>query len=133
MKLIKQIGPRCMIYATAMLFDCDPKEVSDFVGHDGVGEDVIGIHIQEVQKFAMSKGYVLALFEPAPVLNDSVIHVWDDNEFFKFEGLMLGQTSKGANHCVAWDGEKIFDPRSIEDFAALRQFWAKVKLDLKSF
>ena len=109
MKLIKQVGPRCMIYATAMLFDCEPKEVSDFIGHDGVGEDVVGIHIQEIQKFALSKGYMLALFEPLPVLNDIFVHVWGDNPFLYFEGLMLGQTSTGANHCVAWDGENIFD------------------------
>lgn len=120
-----------MVYATAMLFDCEPEDVTSFIGHDGTLDDRLrGIHIQEIQAFALSRGYALALYEPRPVLGIEEVNVWKENYHIFMqgvEGLILGENATGGKHCVAWDGESIFDPRDPSDFKIMQQFWAKIR------
>lgn len=128
MKRLIQIGPRCMVYATAMLFDCTPEDVTSFLGHDGTLDNGLrGIHIQEIQAFALSRGHCLALYEFRPVLGTVEVDVWKEDYMFMHntEGLILGENASGGKHCVAWDGESIFDPREPSDFKIMQQFWAK--------
>lgn len=129
MKLIKQKGPRCLVWSAAMLFDVEPEEIIEFLGHDCIA----GVHIQEIQSFAMSKGFLLAPFEGVPVLVglDKPINIpnWSDQPWLEFEGIMLGETNKGNLHAVAWDGEQIFDPAVNPDFSGYHTFYAKIKID----
>lgn len=131
MGLIKVHGPLCMPASTAMLFDTTVEEVVSFLGHDGlavVDDKYQGIHVQELQRFALSKGYVLALYEPMPNLEGRLVDCWKDGfPLEKFDGLLLGETAKGANHCVAWVGGEMLNPTSSE-LVGLHQFWAKVKM-----
>jgi len=63
-----------MIWATAMLFDCSAQEVMNTLGHDGLK----GVHIQEIQRFAALKGYMLVPYEPNPNLDGTIVDCWDD-------------------------------------------------------
>ena len=123
MKLIKQKGPRCLVWAAAMVFDVEPEVIMDFVGHDCLA----GIHMQELQAFAVSRNKVLAPFEPAPTLEGSevpiVIEAWERHPWMQHQGIILGQTSKGNFHAVAWDGHTVFDPAVNPDFVGYHQFW----------
>ena len=118
-----------MVWAAAMVFNVEPEEIIEFLEHDCVA----GVHVQELQSFALSKGYALAPFEPEPQLAGNempvVIEAWIEQPWLQFEGIMLGQTSKGNNHAVAWDGEQIFDPAVEPDFVGYHQFWAKIKIN----
>ena len=129
MKLIKQSGPRCLVWSAAMALDVKPEEIIEFLGHDCV----IGVHIQEIQSFAMSKGFLFAPFEPAPMLGEAAIPLspptWGLQPWLQFEGIMLGETSKGNYHAVTWDGNQILDPAIEPDFKGYHQFWAKIKIN----
>ena len=121
MKLIKQKGPRCLVWAAAMVFDVEPETIMDFVGHDCLA----GIHMQELQAFALSIGRALAPFEPAPMLGTESVYPphWEQQPWMQHQGIMLGQTSKGNFHAVAWDGHTVFDPAVNPDFVGYHQFW----------
>lgn len=112
-----------MVWAAAMLFDKEPEEIMQLLGHDGLG----GVHMQELQKIALESGYSLVPFEPEPCLVDSVIDCWDFEPWLEHPGLMLGKTSKGNNHCVAWDGLEVYDPAISPDFVGYHTFYAKIK------
>lgn len=101
-----------------MLLDCTPQEVIDFLGHDGLK----GVHIQEIQAFAISKGFILALVEARPVLDN--VEVSTTLDVLKLgAGLLLGETSTGNKHCVAWDGEAVFDPNRHSIFSSIESLW----------
>ena len=119
MKSLKQKGPRCLVWSAAMLFDVEPETIMDFVGHDCL----TGIHMQELQAFAVSRNKVLAPFEPEPMLEDRPVAAWKEQPWLKHKGIMLGQTSKGNFHAVAWDGHTVFDPAVNPDFVGYHQFW----------
>lgn len=127
MRLIKLGGPRCLVWSAAMLFDVEPEEILDYLKHDCV----LGVHIQEIQSFALSKGFLLAPFEPQPMLVE--VHVcppnWPTQPWLQFEGIMLGETGKGHLHAVAWDGTEIYDPAIEPDFKGYHQFWAKTMIN----
>ena len=131
MALIKVHGPLCMPASTAMLFDTPMEGVISFLGHHGldvVDDKYRGIHIQEIQRFALSKGYALACFEPMPNLEGKVVDCWkDDFPTDKFDGLLLGETERGTFHCVAWIDKEICNPTSAE-LVGVHQFWAKIKI-----
>jgi len=108
-----------------MVLDVEPEEIMDFLGHDCLG----GVHMQEVQAFAMAKGFLFAPFEPEPMLAHTSVNPpgWISEPWLQFEGIMLGETHKGNLHAVAWDGATIFDSAIEPDFAGYHQFWAKIK------
>ena len=126
MKRLIQKGPRCLVWSAAMLFEADPEDIMEFVGHDCVK----GVHIQEIQAFAFSLGYLLAPFEPRPSLGDNQVLVpnWEGEPWLQFEGIMLGQNRNGNLHAVAWDRSNILDPAPMPDFEGYHQFWAKIKI-----
>ena len=128
MKLIKQSGPRCLVWSAAMVFDVEPEEILKFLGHDCVA----GVHMQEIQSFALSKGHLLAPFESMPTLvgidKPVTIPHWHLQPWLQFEGIMLGETRKGNYHAVAWDGEQVLDPAIEPDFSGYHQFWARIKM-----
>jgi len=129
MKHLTQKGPRCLVWSAAMVLDVEAGEILAFLGHDCV----LGVHMQEIQSFAMSKGFLLAPFEPQPMLGETGQAVrppnWRQESWLSFEGIMLGQTSKGNLHAVAWDGTNILDPALESDFVGYHQFWAKIKIN----
>lgn len=128
MKLLKQKGPRCLLYATAMVLDVAPEEIIEFLGHDCI----VGLHMQESQAFALSKGFLFAPFEPQPMLGIAATPLsppsWSQQPWLQFEGIMLGETRKGNYHAVAWDGKQILDPAIEPNFSGYHQFWAKTKI-----
>jgi len=129
MKLIKQKGPRCLIWAAAMVLDTEPEEIIEFVGRDCIA----GVHIQEIQAFAFSKGIALCPYEPHPVLASTLIKIepigWQEEPWLKYEGIMLGETNDGKYHAVAWDGGQILDPAINPKFAGYHMFYAKMILN----
>lgn len=145
MKLLRmKTGHRCFIYSAAMLLDETPETLMKELGHDGMiiawpdlqsPKCFRGVHIQEVQDLCLRRGKLLAAVEIAPRIGyDS--HHWtriynDDRETPRFlgaisgrPGLITGVYQNTAlpqdNHCVAWDGERIFDPN--DKITRLEQF-----------
>ena len=121
MKLLKQKGPRCLVWSAAMLFDVEPETIMQYLGHDCL----TGVHMQEIQSFAMSIGKALVPYEPRPQLGEESVQPpsWSKEPWLKHQGIMLGETSKGNLHAVAWDGHDIFDPAINPTFVGYHQFW----------
>jgi len=130
MKLQKQDGPHCLVYAAAMCLGVPAQEIHDFLGHDGTEvwwpeEDNIselrGIHIEEVIDFALEKCH--KVFYPINIRPMSAPHdqaepkccftysdEWMRNRFYN---RILAETAilVTPKHALAWDGYKIYDPR----------------------
>lgn len=118
----KQKGRTCLLYSAAMVFGVPASEIQEFLGHD-----CILLHIQELQRFALTKDCVLAPFEPVPSLDEEPVDCWGAlAPWLQYEGIMLGETDKGGNHAVAWDGTEIFDPAVQPSFAGYHTFFAKI-------
>ena len=127
MKHLIQQGKLCTVYAAAMVFNVEPDEILKSLGHDAKK----GVHMQELQRFAIGRGEGLVLFEFKPVLEEEPIDVWQEPLTpldLGYSGIILGYTLAGAPHAVAWDGEKIFDPSPNPSFKYMQYFWALVKL-----
>lgn len=139
MKLLKQKGSTCLIYSAAMVLDVTPEEIIKYIGHNG--EEIIwkdmnsphnlrGVHIQELQDFAKTKGLVFAHIEGLPSIGPDKKHSKvifnEDVGIRRFESWIDGRkaiiivSASKSMHAVAWDGEKVFDPRgyikSIDEY-----------------
>lgn len=143
----------CTLGAAAMLFDIPIKEMLIRVGHDGsaiIHPDIKspgnrkGFHIQEIISVGFSLGFGLVPIEAAPLQTatgtdvfDVIIRGYAGNEARMLKnmkghpGLIMGKL--GAFwHCVAWDGEWVYDPRgiiySLDDCKInIQTFWRLVK------
>lgn len=122
-----------------MLLKVLPKEIFEFLGHDG--SEILwpefedpqrrrGFHIQEIVEFALTKHIMFLPIEPLPALCPT--DDWPLDKAYVVErktpfedyivrrpGLLLG-THEGRRHAVAWDRHKIHDPMGrrygIEEF-----------------
>lgn len=134
MRLLKQKGNRCVLYAVAMLLEEDPVTLIKEIGHDGT--DVRfpslepprcyrGIHIQEVIDCCIRRGYGLTPIEPLPrSCPQGTSHHWEliyDAPESRFaaavegrKGLILGKAENGGNHAFAWDGKMVYDPNGAK-------------------
>lgn len=154
MKLLKQKGHRCVLYAAAMVLNEDPEILQYEIGHDGLGIQypnlsepacLKGFHIQEILDCFLKRGYGLMLVELMPrsgVQDHS--DLWhtifeEDKAVDRFckiidgkEAILIGQNPEtGANHAYAWDGNKVFDPigRMLSlDKTPVREAWVVVTL-----
>ena len=126
MKLIKQDGPFCVVTSAAMVLDVEPELIHDYIGHDGTRiqwppNGMIGVHIQEIQQFAITQGYMFAPLEVMPVSapNDieKPVEIYGEENLARkiFENLLLGR--KGIlvtpGHAVAFIGHTVYDPKGF--------------------
>ncbi|KKK72989.1 hypothetical protein LCGC14_2898330 [marine sediment metagenome] len=134
MKLIKQPNSwSCMAAAAAMAFDCEIKDITERVGHDG--NEVIhyglrppacfkGFHIQEIVDVGLLFGFSMTLIESAPSQTPDGTHIYDITKWSQFldnqhrfecylnnnQGILIGKARKYM-HAVAFDKSEIYDPR----------------------
>ncbi len=139
----------CIISAAAMVLDLHPDVVEECIGHDG--SEIIfpkmrdparrrGFHIQEIIDCAYAYGYAMTPTEGCPISTpDDVLECevkFHEDRFTDYlkdnVGIITGQTRLWG-HAVAWDTERIFDPRvSPMEFADcimnIDTFWSFSKI-----
>lgn len=153
MKLLKQKGHKCVLYAAAMVLD-ETAELLEFeIGHDG--QKVIypdlpepaclrGFHMQEILDCFVRRGYGLMFVElmprSGPQGRPDLYHtIFDEDKAQnRFLELINGRTAiliganpeTGGNHAYAWDGHKVYDPlgRFLEvNKVPFREAWIVIK------
>lgn len=132
MEMVRQQGLTCMVASLAMVWGCDFKDVVRLLGHDGTEKVFLasayprrGIHDQEVMDVAYKDGYAMMIIEGLPRLSprdneaEYVIMNTLENLTDRLESyikgkyaVLIGLNSDGMGHCVAYDGDLIFDPAS---------------------
>jgi len=131
-KAIKQNGPDCLVTSAAMIFDCEPSEVIDCIGTDGKdiwwpaarGTDALrGIHIREIQEFAINRGKVLTPIDVTPMIapqSGEPRPIWESQRcttslydwIWERRGIVIGSTQSGNGHaCALREDGVIIDPR----------------------
>jgi hypothetical protein len=121
-----------MLASFAMLLDAPMDELIKEIGHDGSEvwwpnidppECHRGFHVQEFLDLCMKRGKILGWVEaimtvggrnrfPAKEINGDHEKRW--NSYLRnFPGVILGVTSSGGRHAVAWNRDKIFDPKGF--------------------
>ena len=152
MKLQKQSGHHCLIYALAMALDIDANTILEMLGHDGTDIwwpekteplNFRGVHIQECIDVATKMGHGLMPIEFCPMITPDMKvapkQIWNDTECnVRFQnyltgniGVLIGEraTPKGNfGHAVGWDGENIYDPIGQiygldNEHFYIREFW----------
>ena len=143
MNLIKQDGPYCLVTSAALVLDVQPSDIHDHIGHNGTEiwwppDGKRGIHIQEIQRFAMSIGKIFAPLDVYPTIAQD--QTTTPKEIYTrelasrlFEIALLGH--RGIlimeNHAVAFQGHTCYDPqgfiKSIE-YYEIRQAWLVANL-----
>lgn len=142
MKLIKSTKPwNCVLASAAMVMEEPIIVLERLIGHDGskiihpelgLNARREGFHFQHIIDVALALGYAITPIEAEPVQtatgHDS--YVVDFRDFnssldrFKAylentKGIIIGPTSTGLWHALAWDGEQCYDPQgktySFED------------------
>ena len=73
MELIKQTGPHCLATSAAMALGVTSNIIHQFIGHDGTEiwwppRSMRGVHMQEIQEYAMSIGKMFAPYEINPAI-----------------------------------------------------------------
>jgi hypothetical protein len=125
MRHLIQNTPTCLLYSAAMVMDCDPQDIADFIGHDGTESHGrlthVGINIQEIQDYALSIGHHYYLIQPMPCqAKDGIVKpVYEEqeaiNRFFLHlggkKGILIGKVRLGSeDHAVAFDDLVCYDP-----------------------
>ena len=127
MKLIRQPNAySCTLASAAMVFDTTTKNLIRIIGHDGsaiifpnLPEPIRrkGFHFQEIVDAAEVLGFALIPIEAEPVQTPNGVDEYAlnfpesrfYNHIFGNPGLISGMVRKYW-HCIAWDGEKVYDP-----------------------
>lgn len=117
----------CLPTAFAMILQCEPREIFEIIDHDG--SEILypdqpdpncrrGFHLQEMFDVSVHFLQYPVVIEPVPhVLVGEVMRPipMPENRFEHYlqlrPGVLLGCHETGKNHAVAWDGDKVFDPR----------------------
>ena len=124
MKLIQQSGPHCLVTSAAMCLGVQPRHIHNFLGIDGTEvwfppNKMRGIHIQEVQLYAMQMDKCFFPFERYPeiapdekatprLINENTDELED--EFVRaIRGRVAILIMNG--HACAWNGRIVYDPR----------------------
>lgn len=121
-----------MLASFAMVLKAPMQELINEIGHDGselwwpdLNPPLChrGFHIQEFLDVCMKRGKILGYVEaimtlggsnryPPKVINGDHEKRW--NSYLRnFSGVILGVTRTGGRHAVAWNRDKIFDPRGF--------------------
>lgn len=153
MEMVLQKGSTCMFASLAMVWNYSLDEVISLFGHDGTeivfpdsAFPMRGIHPQEILDVAYSEGYGMLMIELLPARHpqdDKYKPVAIDDEdvlesrflryiYKRLAVLIVQKKESGNGHCVAWDGDEIFDPASglrleLTDFVIL-EAWIFPKL-----
>jgi len=138
MRLIKQDGPYCLVTSAAMVLDVTPDDIHHFIGHKGTDiwwppHNMRGIHIQEIQEYALSKGHCFwpyeldpkcapgEGYEPKSILGTEARTFGFMMKLSKYKAILITD-----NHAVAWDTKDVHDPKgfmaSINDYK-IREGW----------
>ena len=138
MKLIKQVGPTCLVTSFAMVLEVQPKELIIEIGHDGTDEwwpgEMRGHHIAELIDCCLRRGRAVTFIDPNPVTSPyederdekPILDVFSAQERFRNHlANSIGVITTDA-HAVAWDGKQVLDPigftGSIKDYVPL-YYW----------
>jgi hypothetical protein len=142
MKLLKQDGPHCLIYAATMVlqhYGCKltPVDLINEIGHDGctvlwptrpIPYCYRGVHPQEIQDCFIRRGLGLMNIAPMPVIGNGTENwaiyagVPEESVTARYKqymmgnnGIILGQGPHNVDvaHAVAWDGNQCFDPEGF--------------------
>ena len=117
-----------MLYTAAMLLDANPNDLVEILGHSGTesvyesddpNKRLRGFHIQEMVELFLEHEKALVRVERYPIIGpdfsqaidafrDSDQRFWD--RIWGNEAYLLGSSVSGF-HAVAWDGERVYDPR----------------------
>lgn len=124
----------CVPTAFAMLFDMDVKELIKEIGHDGsevfwpeLEPTQLGkraFHPQECVDIGLKRGLRIVAIHVLPYTEHYVSHIepkaiWSEQYCIDrltsylacYEGVLTGTTNFNLGHAVAWNREKIYDPR----------------------
>lgn len=128
-----QLSPNnwsCLATSFAMILGLPVSKVIEMVGHDG-SEIVFpdqpepscrrSFHIQELIDVCMSMLVTVTEIQRVPCMgprnDEEFLVLEDDDRFFRYvrahSGVLCGLTREGGYHAVAWDGEKIYDPKGF--------------------
>lgn len=145
MELIKGPHPwSCTGAAFAMCFDISWDRMVRMVGHDGSepnfygDEDSRGFALQEMVLVGLQLGYAVINIELHPRITNKVggvekfITLQGLDDIKRMKSLMANRGVLGyGNHAVAWDGEKVYDPRGYitADFKIPQIFFLISKLE----
>ena len=147
MKLLKMEGDQCLIYATAMLLDTTPDNITESIGHDGSAIwwpelkspwNQRGIHMQEILDVVESVGSTLVCYQlmpcSVPIDGGTQKTIYEPDTASHRFSLILGG-SVGIlltdRHACAWDGSKVYDPNGkIADISEYRikEFWRLIRI-----
>jgi hypothetical protein len=144
-----------MIYSAAMLLNCDPAEIVEFIKHDGTEitfegqqgqKQMKGVHIQEIVDFAWTKGYALMQIELFPTIapdrETQPILIWTKPTcsrrfmaYLRFHDALIWckAGSSSPEHMVAWDAaeQKVYDShgfiKPLKDYV-IAAAWLAIKI-----
>ena len=138
MKLIKQLGPTCLVTSFAMVLEVQPAELILEIGHDGTEEwwpgQMRGHHIQELIDCCVRRGRAVTYIDPNPVTSPydderdekSLFDAFTAQDRFKNHLRdNVGVITTDA-HAVAWDGKVVLDPHGFTksvSFYRPNHFW----------
>jgi len=132
MKLLTMKGPMCMVYSSAMALGCDPQDICDYLGHNGMDEwwpeipkpgCYRSFHIQEIITYAINVlqiGLVPIEVYPnsrpnatAKIKTVASLEVLEErfiNLISGRIGILIGENVFGQPHAVAWNEDICYDP-----------------------
>jgi hypothetical protein len=146
MRLLKQQGPQCLLYAFAMALEVDPLQMIHFIGHDGMevwwpeasGEKRLrGFHHQDMIDYAIFNNWYVIMVEAVPNLGYRDKHrvIMEAEELQGRINTYL-QTFDGVltsdKHAVAWCSkeQKCYDPNGYiygVDAFEIREFFITIR------
>jgi len=121
-----------------MCLEVSPKAIHDYLGIDGTQiwfppNKMRGIHIQEIQDYAMTLGHCFFPIEREPVIapdyHTEPRQIFNESDF-KFKRFNIHIRGRvciliSDTHACAWDGYKVYDPKGfIESFERYNFFEA---------
>lgn len=117
--MLQPNGWSCLPTSLAMLLGREPREIIEAIGHDGSEicfpdkeppENRRAFHAQEIVDVALANFetpiFIMKQPDELPVHPDRF-----SNYLASAPGILLGVGQVGSPHAVAWDGERIWDPR----------------------
>jgi hypothetical protein len=146
MKLIKQQGPQCLLYAFAMALDADPLKMINFIGHDGLelwwpeaggAQRLRGFHHQDMIDYAIFNNWHVMMIEAVPnlgfqdkhrvIMDESSLQGRINTYLQTFDGVLVSD-----KHAVAWccADQRCYDPNGyiygVDEFE-IREFFITIR------
>jgi len=134
MQHLTTIAPQCLLYSAAMVLDLSVEALVSIIGHDGMAisdpnrvdnSRYRGIHIQEVQYAALSMNRHFYPIEAIPSsTNGQIINSLPFDAYIQGQrAILIGLTSNSNEHAVAWNDDRIYDPRPSGGDVYIREAW----------